>query len=318
MTFCKNCGNEIGSGPFCANCGAKVSEEPVATSCNVEINNLKNNSNIICTDSMGCFELYEYQKDISVNPQLAPITYYMHEMNFRKRQVLCTMTGNAIKTQAGAMQWTAGKVSMNTGIGGTGDFINKAFKSLASGESVSKPIYYGAGYVMLEPTYRYILFEDISTWGSGMVLDDGMFLACDANIHEEIVKRTNLSSAFLGGEGLFNLSLSGNGIAVLESDVPREELIELVLDNDEVRIDGNMAVAWSKSLNFTVEKSTKSLLGSWSSGEGFVNVYRGSGKILMAPVAPGTLMSAKNQPSNAGKTSSKGIIGSVANSLFDI
>ncbi len=115
-------------------------------------------------------------------------------------------------------------------------------------------------------------------------MDDGLFLACDAGIKQQIVMRSNLSSAALGKEGLFNLSLTGNGIAVLESPVARDELIEFVLDNDEVKIDGNMAIAWSSSLQFTVEKSSKSLLGSAVSGEGFVNVYRGSGKILVALV----------------------------------
>ena len=62
-----------------------------------------------------------------------------------------------------------------------------------------------------------------------------------------------------------------------------EELIEFNIENDVVKIDGNMAIAWSGSLDFTVEKSGKSLLGSAVSGEGFVNVYRGTGKILMAP-----------------------------------
>ncbi|MDF2985410.1 MAG: hypothetical protein K0R50_920, partial [Eubacterium sp.] len=61
-------------------------------------------------------------------------------------------------------------------------------------------------------------------------------------------------------------------------------LIEFVLQNDEVRIDGNYAIAWSDTLDFRVEKSSKSLLGSAVSGEGFVNVYRGTGRILMAPV----------------------------------
>ena len=50
-------------------------------------------------------------------------------------------------------------------------------------------------------------------------------------------------------------------MAVLESPVPREELIEIDLENDEIRIDGNYAVAWSSSLDFKVEKSTKSLVG---------------------------------------------------------
>ena len=46
-----------------------------------------------------------------------------------------------------------------------------------------------------------------------------------------------------------------------------------------------MAIAWSGSLDFTVERSGKSLdFGSAASGEGLVNVYRGTGKVLMAPV----------------------------------
>lgn len=284
----------------------------------IQVNNLKNNSNMPKIAEMGCFEVYEHQKDLSVEPSRASVAYFMHEMNCRKRQVLCNLKGNAVKVQAGAMQWMAGSVAMDSGIKGAKDFFGKALKGLATGESLAKPIYQGEGYVMFEPTYKHILLEDVSAWGDGIVLDDGLFLACDADIKEEVVSRTNASSALLGGEGLFNLSLSGSGVAVLESAVPREELIEIVLDNDEVKIDGNMAIAWSKSLQFTVEKSTKSVLGSLASGEGLVNVYRGTGKILMAPTTFGTLMSQSNAPSEPGKTSSGGLIGSIAKSVLDI
>ena len=41
----------------------------------------------------------------------------------------------------------------------------------------------------------------------------------------------------------------------------------------------------ARSLSFTVERSAKTLVGSAMSGEGLVNVYRGTGKILMAPVS---------------------------------
>ena len=318
--FCPKCGSSV-EGNFCPKCGTQVGQpqqpqQSAAPSINVK--NLKNNSNIVQTDTLGCFEVLEYQKDVSVNPSYAPIAYFMHEMNFRKRQVVCNLNGNAIKMQAGAMQWMAGKISMSSDIKGVGNFFGKMVKSAVTGESLSKPVYQGNGCVVLEPTYKYILLEDLSNWGSGMVLDDGMFLACDANVQEEIVKRKNVSSAVLGGEGLFNLSLSGQGIAVLESSVPRDELIEIELNNDEVRIDGNMAVAWSKSLDFTVEKSTKSLMGSFVSGEGFVNVYRGTGRILMAPVVAGTTMVSKNQPEEAKKSSSASIVGSVASSLLDL
>ena len=98
--------------------------------------------------------------------------------------------------------------------------------------------------------------------------------------------RKTLSSAVLGGEGLFNMSLQGNGAVALESNVPEDELIEIELENDELKIDGNLAVCWSSNLDFTVERTTKTLVGSAVSGEGLVNVYRGSGRVLMSPVAP--------------------------------
>jgi uncharacterized protein (AIM24 family) len=186
--------------------------------------------------------------------------------------------------QKGAMQWISGNVDVSTGVTGVGNFIGKAVKGKVTGESAVKPEYRGTGTVMLEPTYKHILLINVAEWG-GIVLEDGLFLACDDTLTHSIVSRSNLSSAVLGGEGLFNLCVSGQGVLACESPVPMDELIEVVLDNDVMKIDGSMAVAWSSSLEFTVEKSTKSLVGSAISGEGFVNVYRGSGKILMAPTA---------------------------------
>ena len=45
-----------------------------------------------------------------------------------------------------------------------------------------------------------------------------------------------------------------------------------------------MAIAWTSDLEFTVERTTPTLVGSVAAGEGFVNVYRGTGKVLVAPV----------------------------------
>ena len=58
------------------------------------------------------------------------------------------------------------------------------------------------------------------------------------------------------------------------------------MQNDELKIDGSLAVCWSSGLDFTVERSTGTLMGSAVSGEGLVNVYRGTGRVLMCPVAP--------------------------------
>jgi uncharacterized protein (AIM24 family) len=99
-----------------------------------------------------------------------------------------------------------------------------------------------------------------------------------------VKRRTNISSAVASSEGLFNTVLHGNGYICLESTIPYKELIIIELENDTVSIDGPMAIAWTSSLELTVERSAKSFIGSAVSGEGLVNVYRGTGKILMAPL----------------------------------
>lgn len=248
----------------------------------VTCKNLYDNGNMLKIAERGCVKVFEHQKDLSVNASSAIAAYYAAKMNVRKRQVLIELNGNSYTLQAGAMQWISGAVSMTSGIKGVGDLLGKALASKVTKESAVKPVYKGNGLIMLEPTFKHILLEDISEWGS-MVLEDGLFLACDSSIKQNIVARTTLSSAVAGKEGFFNLCLTGNGIAILESPVPRDELIEFELKDDEVKIDGSMAIAWSNSLKFTVERSSKSLIGSAVSGEGLVNVYRGSGRILMAP-----------------------------------
>ncbi len=252
-----------------------------------QVGNFFQNDNIKTIASMGPFSVLEYQKDMSVMPGDAMMAYYCNEMNVRKRQVACDLSKAAVTVQAGAMQWMAGNVNATTGIKGVGDLFGKALRGSVTGESAIKPEYQGDGLLVLEPTYKHILLVNVDEWNGSIVLDDGLFLACDSKLKHKAVARSNLSSAVAGGEGLFNLGISGSGVLCLESPCPQEELVEITLKDDVLKIDGNMAIAWSGSLNFTVERSGKSLLGSAASGEGLVNVYRGTGKVWLAPVTRG-------------------------------
>lgn len=220
-------------------------------------------------------------------PQDAMNAYFCNAMNVKKRQVICELKNSNITLQAGAMQWTAGDVKATTGIKGVGDFFGKAVRGKVTGESAIKPEYTGSGTLVLEPTYKHLLLIDVAEWNGSIVLDDGLFLACEASLQHKAVMRSNISSAALGGEGLFNLGIQGKGILCLESPTPREELIEVSLENDVLKVDGNFAIAWSGSLEFTVERSGKSLIGSAASGEGLVNVYKGTGKVWLAPITKG-------------------------------
>ena len=252
-----------------------------------KIKNFTDNDDIKIINQLGPFTVVEYTRDLSVMPGDAMIAYYCNEMNVRKRQVICDVAKSNITLQAGAMQWTVGDVNATTGVKGVGDLFGKALRGSVTGESAIKPEYTGDGILVTEPTFRHILLLNLDDWGGSVVLDDGLFLACEATLQHKAVMRSNISSAVAGGEGLFNLGITGKGVLCVESPSPKEELIEIELNNDVLRVDGNMAIAWSGSLEFTVERSGKTLIGSAASGEGLVNVYRGTGRVLLAPVAKG-------------------------------
>lgn len=253
----------------------------------MNIKNLENNERKYVS-SLGNFHVLEYQSDASVAPENARNEYFMSKMGVRRRQIVIELNGKeSAIIQAGSMQWMAGHVKATTGIKGVGDFVGKMVKGAITKETAVKPEYVGNGILVLEPTYKYLILVDVGSWGEkGMTIEDGIFYACSGSVKNKLTARKTISSTVLGKEGFFNLSLVGEGVAALESNVPYEELIEVELDNDELKIDGNLAVCWSSGLEFTVERSTKTLVGSAVSGEGLVNVYRGTGKVLMSPVAP--------------------------------
>jgi len=261
----------------------------------MEIKNLTNEDRKI-TKQKGMFSVLEYERDLSVSPFNATAQYFMSKMNVRRRQVVAKLENSSLTMQAGALQWMTGKIDVKTDVKGVGDFLGKVVKGAVTKESAIKPVYTGSGIVVLEPTYKYLILCDVGEWGAGGVtIEDGMFLACEKNVNIGVTARKSISSAILGNEGLFNVNLKGTGVAVLESNVPEEELIEINLENEELKIDGRQAVCWSTSLDFTVERTTKTLIGSAASNEGLLNVFRGTGKVLMSPVAPtNSLVAATN------------------------
>ena len=59
-----------------------------------------------------------------------------------------------------------------------------------TGESAIKPEYTGQGLLVLEPTYKHLLLIDLDEWNNSIVLDDGLFLACDASLKHKAVMRS--------------------------------------------------------------------------------------------------------------------------------
>ena len=84
------------------------------------------------------------------------------------------------------MQWYVGNVKQTTGLKGVGDAIGKAFRSKVTGEDIVKPEYVGSGIVVTEPTYNHYLFYKLKSKHQGLVIQDGMFAACENTIKSSV------------------------------------------------------------------------------------------------------------------------------------
>ena len=135
---------------------------------------------------------YKHQKDLSVASATAQKAYFASQMNVKLRQVEISLDGTkSVKTQAGAMQMMLGNVEMATGVTGAKGFLGAMVKAAVTNETAVKPEYSGNGQVILEPTYKHILLQDVADWGpGGLVIEDGMFLASEGSVAHKVVENT--------------------------------------------------------------------------------------------------------------------------------
>lgn len=180
-----------------------------------------------------------------------------------------------VRCEAGAMRYYQGNIQMESkGPGGVGGFL----KAAVSGESAFKPLYKGTGKLVLEPSFSG--FMAIPLAGHHLILDRGAYVASDGEIEVSAIAN-KAGSALLSGEGLFQTSVKGTGTVIVSIPGPVQTID---LQNDRLVVDGSFAVARTANLNFSVQKSTKSMLGSMTSGEGLVNVIEGTGRVWLCPV----------------------------------
>lgn len=185
------------------------------------------------------------------------------------------LNNEKVRTEKGAMRYIQGNIEMESqGSGGVGGFL----KSMVTGESFHKPMYEGTGKLVLEPSLSNYFCLNLDD--DDFILDQGAFWAADYDV-EVSAYRNQAASALLSGEGWFQTEVKGTGTVVVAAPGP-VEVIELV--NDRLVVDGSFAVARSASLKFEVSRSTKSLLGSLTSGEGLVNTISGTGRVYIAPI----------------------------------
>ncbi len=249
------------------------------------IYNLKSSANVEVSSELGPFTVITHQQNLDLE-QDNPIKNYFESMSgLKKRQLICNLGGASVLIAEGMMQWMVGDCQLSADNKGLLGYFNKKVRGKMTGQSLNASCFSGNGTIVLEPIDGDILLVDLhQKWAEGMVLDSSLFLACTNDVDQSTIMRTTASSAMLGNEGLFSMTLAGKGIAALRLPCAKEALVLIELENDTLKVDGNFAIAWSKSLEFTVDNAGKGVIASTLSKEGLVNTYKGTGKILLAPI----------------------------------
>lgn len=214
-------------------------------------------------------------------PWNASLVYALRQGGFAARQVRIQLRNSTMVIESGALQFLAGTIEIENKMPSLGGMFGAAM----SGENVFRPTYRGTGEIWLEPTFRHLIAFELSN--EQIIVDRGMFLAAESTVKVEAEANRNVGAALFGGEGLVQTKLTGSGAIVLDSPVPEEELVKLtVRPGQKVQVDGNFAVLRSGSVRFSVQKSSKSWLGSATSGEGLLQTFEGDGEVWVAPTIP--------------------------------
>lgn len=234
------------------------------------------------------FEMLEYGPLAGSEPfAVAEQVYTLNRAGVRLRQLRVRLSSDAVRTEPGALQFLKGKIEMesSTGTGGGfGGLMKGALAAARTGETMFKPLYRGTGELYLEPTFGHYWLMQME--GETLYADQGLFFCCEDSVKVEAHKVESFSARMAGGEGRYQTRVSGSGLVVFRIPVPRHEIVEMKLADETLQVDGSFALLRSGDVHFSVEKSSSSLVGSMTSGEGLLQTFRGTGSVWIAPTLP--------------------------------
>lgn len=210
--------------------------------------------------------------------------YFIKESKASLKFIRAKLNGGSVMTESGALYYSKGDIQAKVPTGGVTGVIGKVMRSAVTQETAFNPIYTGFGEVVLEPSFGHYLLIELDN--DAIIVDKSLFYCSIGNIKVSAVMQSNLSSAVLGGEGLFQTKIEGSGWVALSLPVPMSEIEMYDLQNETVRVDGNFTILRSSNIDFTVEKSTKGIFGTVAGGEGLLCTFRGTGMLWLAPTAP--------------------------------
>lgn len=221
----------------------------------------------------------------AVAPNLAMGLYFMEHKNVKARMVRMVLNDSEVEMESGAFFYSSGNIESSTQMGGIGGTVKSIFKGAVTGESVFRPSYKGTGEIYLEPSVKHYIIMELHN--ESIIVDKSMYYCSTSGVELGAFMQKNISSAVAGGEGIFQIKLSGTGLVVLESLVPEKEIIPYrVTPTSPLKVDGSFTIARTENIAFSVKRSDKTLAKSLVNGEGLLQTFEGDGIVWLAPTQP--------------------------------
>ena len=234
------------------------------------------------TGAQSSVEVIEYvQLSGSDNLEVAAKLFYASQVGMRLKQIRIVLQNGSVQLESGIMQFMKGNIEADTAVGGLGGLAKKMISNALTQETMFRPRYLGVGEIYCEPTFGHFMLVALSN--EEAIIDKGLFYASEGSVAVSVAMQKNISSAMLGGEGLFQTKIAGTGWAVMNIPVPASEVIRYTLNNEKLSVDGTIALLRKGAIEYRVEKSNKSILGSAISGEGLLQTFSGTGEVWLAP-----------------------------------
>lgn len=211
--------------------------------------------------------------------------FFANQAGIRLKQVRIRLRKGEAILEPGALHFMKGRLRVSSQVGGSGGltgFARGFATKMLTNETVYRPRYSGTGEIFLEPSFGHFLIFQLERKQS-LIVDKGMFYCCEGSVGVSVSMQSNISSGLFGGEGLFQTKVIGPGICVFNSPVPAQEVKEYDLQNEKLQVDGNFALMRTDGIKFSVQKSTKGIIGSVTGGEGLLQTFEGTGKVWIAP-----------------------------------
>lgn len=247
---CPKCGAPAEPGGFCGRCGTRVEGGPQQPG---TIN--------LDTDGQGTGRGYSYQIE--------------HQPAF-SLAVLSLQAEQSIMAEAGAMVSMSANVELQSQMKGG---VLGALKRAAGGESAFVSTFTargGPGEVTLAPGAPGDIAA-IELSNQSFFVQSSSYLAGDASL--TVDTKWGGAKSFFAGEGLFVLSVQGQGLLLVSSfgAIHRKRL----QPGEHYVVDTGHLVAWEGTTQYTLRKAAAGFFRSMVSGEGIVAEFTGPGELLI-------------------------------------